>query len=398
MVKVCIIYGSWLTALIGPSKSLTRFSKNKEFFLKNEIDLNIFSFDKFISRNFSHEVKAKETKTNKGRLKKTFFKFSKSIFLFSKLEILLKYFKPGKQIVKLFKRNNSIDNYDVFVFHELYTCYYFLKSYPNLNGKKVILYHHGNGEGFTMLKLYYPLINESGFLRKLFEIEKYVLSRIDKFMFISNNSRLRFLKRFDSFKVETDFFHNGIENIEGYSNNLKDYSKFKLVCAGTINYRKGQELIIDAIPKIRKDIIDRLHITFLGNGPDLIKLKDKVEKLGLLSVVDFRGGTNNVREYLLSSNIFILTSRDEGLPIAIIEAMREGLPIISTNVAGIPELVENEYNGLLIEPTVDSVVNSLNSLSEKDWQSFGNNSRLLFEEKFTLEKMMENYANAIKTV
>lgn len=60
---------------------------------------------------------------------------------------------------------------------------------------------------------------------------------------------------------------------------------------------------------------------------------------GISKYIDFIGVSNQVENYLLRSDIFMLPSRDEGFPISILEAMRAGLPIISTNIAGIPEMV-----------------------------------------------------------
>ena len=88
-------------------------------------------------------------------------------------------------------------------------------------------------------------------------------------------------------------------------------------------------------------------------------------------------------------------SNNEGLPISIIEAMRAGLPVISTNVSGIPEQIEPLYNGLLIEPSVDELVKVLNNLPQYDWKSMGENSRKRFEKEFTFKQMMNSYCDML---
>ena len=85
-------------------------------------------------------------------------------------------------------------------------------------------------------------------------------------------------------------------------------------------------------------------------------------------------------------------SRNEGLPISVLEAMRAGLPVISTRVDGIPEQVD-ERNGVLIDPNVDQLVDVLNKLPEFDWESLGKGSRIRFENEYTFERMLRDYAD-----
>src|SRR5690606_25360259 len=101
-------------------------------------------------------------------------------------------------------------------------------------------------------------------------------------------------------------------------------------------------------------------------------------------------------DYLSSSDIFVLPSKDEGLPISIIEAMRAGLPVIATSVAGIPEMIDHQKNGLLIQPTITSLVSALTSLNKYDWQMMGKMARRTYEEKFTLHQMIKGYCTVIK--
>ena len=85
----------------------------------------------------------------------------------------------------------------------------------------------------------------------------------------------------------------------------------------------------------------------------------------------------------VNSDLFILPSITEGFPIAILEAMRVGLPIVSTNVAGIPEMINDGDTGLIIEPSVDGVFGFLSNFEKYDWKKMGENSHDLFLEKFT---------------
>ena len=88
-------------------------------------------------------------------------------------------------------------------------------------------------------------------------------------------------------------------------------------------------------------------------------------------------------------------SNNEGLPISIIEAMRAGLPVISTPVAGIPEQVEPLYNGLLVEPEAGKLAEVLNNITQYDWKQMGINSRKRFEKEFSFEQMLKSYCDML---
>jgi len=89
----------------------------------------------------------------------------------------------------------------------------------------------------------------------------------------------------------------------------------------------------------------RLHL--VGNGPELAACRELVREMGLGDRVVFLGERFDVPALLSQSQVFVLASRHEGLPISILEAMRAGLPVVATGVGGIPEAVENGVTGLL---------------------------------------------------
>ena len=91
-------------------------------------------------------------------------------------------------------------------------------------------------------------------------------------------------------------------------------------------------------------------------------------------------------------------SQNEGLPISIIEAMRAGMPIISTRISGIPELVKEEYNGFLLNPDSRELVELLKKLPLYDWEQMGINSRKRFEKEFTFSRMEKEFCDMFDTV
>ena len=112
---------------------------------------------------------------------------------------------------------------------------------------------------------------------------------------------------------------------------------------------KGHVDVIDAIPMIVQQY-PNIKFFFAGEDQSNGKIKKYANAKGVNKHVIFAGYCDNIPEILSMFDIFILPSLLEGLPTSIIEAMTIGLPIIASNVGGIPELIDDGENGILIEP------------------------------------------------
>ena len=91
-----------------------------------------------------------------------------------------------------------------------------------------------------------------------------------------------------------------------------------------------------------------LHI--VGDGPERQRLENMVHVEGTENSVQFHGFQPDIVRYLNTADVLIMPSRTEGMPMALIEAAATGLPIIASNVGGIPEIVTHSFNGLLVQP------------------------------------------------
>lgn len=111
---------------------------------------------------------------------------------------------------------------------------------------------------------------------------------------------------------------------------------------------KGLSYLIRAMTHIKDGTL-----VVIGDGPEKTKLESLSENLGLSDRVSFTGWISNrsrLSQYLKRATVFVLSSLSEGTPQAIIEAMSYGLPIVATNVGGIPEIVVDGVNGFLVPP------------------------------------------------
>jgi colanic acid/amylovoran biosynthesis glycosyltransferase len=123
----------------------------------------------------------------------------------------------------------------------------------------------------------------------------------------------------------------------------------KLVCVGRLCEQKGQFLLIEAAQRLAKEGID-FQLTLAGDGELRSEIEGLIEQLGLSDKVSITGWISGeqVRCEILASRALVLPSFAEGLPVVLMESMVLLRPVISTYIAGIPELVENGKSGWLV--------------------------------------------------
>jgi glycosyltransferase involved in cell wall biosynthesis len=122
-----------------------------------------------------------------------------------------------------------------------------------------------------------------------------------------------------------------------------------LVCVGRLCDQKGHLILLDAMDRLRRKCPD-VSLTLAGDGPLRPMLEQRVADLDLAAHVRFAGSCDGarVRQLIQAARVMVLPSFAEGLPVVLMEAFALGRPVISTYVAGIPELVEPDRNGWLV--------------------------------------------------
>jgi glycosyltransferase involved in cell wall biosynthesis len=123
----------------------------------------------------------------------------------------------------------------------------------------------------------------------------------------------------------------------------------RLVCVGRLCEAKGQILLVDAVAELKRRGV-RVNLVLAGDGPLREEIESQVRQLGLEDAVHITGwiSSGQVRDEILRARALVLPSFAEGLPVVIMEALALKRPVITTFVAGIPELVKAEENGWLI--------------------------------------------------
>jgi colanic acid/amylovoran biosynthesis glycosyltransferase len=126
-------------------------------------------------------------------------------------------------------------------------------------------------------------------------------------------------------------------------------STFNLICVGRLAPAKAQHMLLAAVAGLLKQGRP-VRLRLAGDGPDRSRLERYVEQHDLLEAVQFEGAVNQDRilELYREADIFVLPSFAEGIPVVLMEAMAMEIPCVATWVAGIPELIRDEVDGLLV--------------------------------------------------
>ncbi len=165
------------------------------------------------------------------------------------------------------------------------------------------------------------------------------------------------------------------------------------LCVARLVRRKGINLILHALERTN---IQNLHIWVVGSGPDEEKLLQLAKQLGVQERVKFIGQelSEQLAEYYAKADFLIHAALTESFSMTLLEAMASGLPIIASDVGGIPELVEDNINGILFPPSnIDALSSAIVTMCEQTQLrlKFSENNRMKILDKYTWEQISTQY-------
>ncbi|WP_353095824.1 glycosyltransferase family 4 protein [Tissierella praeacuta] len=172
---------------------------------------------------------------------------------------------------------------------------------------------------------------------------------------------------------------------------------FILFYAAELNYNKHQDLLINSISILREKI-PNIKLLLAGSGIMESQYKAQAEKLAIHNNIEFLGHRKDVPKLLKLSDIVVASSRREGLPVNVMEAMVTGLPLVVTNVRGHRDLVKDGENGYIIElDDVEDFANSIEKLYRDDKLriEFGKRGIKLVQ-KYSLENVLKEMQGIYK--
>lgn len=222
-------------------------------------------------------------------------------------------------------------------------------------GLKIIYTAHGfhfyKGSPWKSWLLFYP-------------IEKYLSKYTDCLITINNEDFLLANRKFrDTNVVYIPGIGITIDKFKRTINDNLTKDEFKMVSVGQLSYRKNHKSVIKALALLKKEMdITKINYIICGLGEledDLIRM---IKDFDLVDNIHLVGFQQDIPKYLKSSDCFVFPSRQEGLPVSLMEAMAVPLPIICTDIRGNRDLVKNNEGGLLVEP--DDIEGFKNSIKE----------------------------------
>jgi glycosyltransferase involved in cell wall biosynthesis len=170
------------------------------------------------------------------------------------------------------------------------------------------------------------------------------------------------------------------------------------ITIGRLDAQKNHGLLINVFRRLYKQNVNAILLIIGEDNENMFKdFYDKSKSLN----THWLGLKKNIGDYLMLSDCFCLSSVYEGFPITIIEAMSIGLPIISTSVGGIPDVVKEGVNGFIClgneEDYYDSVMRFLNS-DDSNIQTIKLNNKLIYNDKYSIEVTARNYLSAYSSI
>jgi glycosyltransferase involved in cell wall biosynthesis len=184
---------------------------------------------------------------------------------------------------------------------------------------------------------------------------------------------------------------NGVD-IDEYSPAFyKGADRLRVTCVGRLIGNKGPHHLLEAVPALL-GVMPESEVVFVGDGPMLQTLQARAKALEVAHNVTFLGSRDDVADILRDSDVFVRPSLTEGMPLAVLEAMACGLPVIATAVGGTGEVIHHLDNGLLVSPCdVPGLARALIDLAtdEQLRQRLGSNARHSVEQDYSWERVIE---------
>lgn len=196
----------------------------------------------------------------------------------------------------------------------------------NIKGKIVVTEHND----------YYHGIGRIGMLKR-----RLLYTKADKVVLLTENNKQIYNKFLDNVEV--------INNPRPFvSNDISNQDNNRIITAGRLEYEKGYDRLIDIFndQEIRKS---NWKLDIYGEGSEKQNIINKIKNYKLENSIRVLPFTSNIKEELLNSDIYVLTSRTEAFPMVLLEAMECGLPCISFDISGPREIIKNGEDGFIVE-------------------------------------------------
>lgn len=239
--------------------------------------------------------------------------------------------------------------------------------------------------------IFYEFDGVKKFIYKIIEgiTAKYANSVVAVSNDLQEKLRSRHRKYYNKFVV----VYNGVTFDNNSIKVLADSNKFKILFVGRLVEIKNIKYLLDSLHKLKEQGV-QFECDIIGEG----ELKDELIKncidKNIGECVNFLGFRENIQDYMLKSDLLVMTSKMEGIPLVIIEAFANKLPVVASAVGGICEMIQNNYNGILFNLDGEDELTKvfLDIFNDKyDLKKIRETAYEEYKNKWTREVMIKKY-------
>ncbi len=313
---------------------------------------------------------------------RTFYKWHTLSFLLSALVFLIR------------KRNY----YDILHVHTMYSPAVLACALKAILKKKVIVKVRRTGSGALFNRLFVNLLDKWRF--------KFLVHYVDCFIAVNREAEMTLVSMGiprDSIKwipngVDKNLFKPANKEEKEYLKRITGVKGGPIIAfVGRLISRKKVELLISILPIIKKHF-SKAVLLVIGEGSERKAWEELAKEKRVFEDIVFAGqcGQEKLLNFLKVSDLFVLPSRSEGIPNALLEAMASGLPVVASRINGIMDLISDGHNGLLFAPMeendlLEKVVTLLEN--EKFRREIGGKARETVENRFSFDIIKQEYAD-----
>ncbi|WP_242213049.1 glycosyltransferase family 4 protein [Bacillus cereus group sp. BfR-BA-01383] len=294
-------------------------------------------------------------------------------------------------------KNINLKKYDVFHAQDLFTAN-ILGRINRLYKKPLLFTPHGM---FTFNRVKFGIFEKDSLEEAYYKTLESKAIEFANHLIILSDSFRQPLMQLGAKQEKMTTVLTGIDYPEKYDvKNTLAQKKIVITCVARLGPRKGHKVLFDALSQMERKYTENIKVLIVGDGEMRDALEKQVASLNL-SMVEFLGERDDVPNILSKTDIFVLPTLNDSLPISIIEAMHSGACVISTTSGGIPELVHHEKTGILVDVgDVNKLKHALKFVIEnqQDREKLGENARNFAKKYLTRETMIAHIEKIYKDI
>lgn len=314
----------------------------------------------------------------------------------------------GFDVIDIFRKYNKTKYKNVVVIKDKCTIDYIvsLSNFIKKNKPDLVIVHGYSTHIWTKLAIahsgeHVKLIHVEHNREKYTSFRSFLMRKLDKYtdkyICVSKGVANHLIKQgIDDSKVEV--IYNGID-VQNFDLQKEAHDIFTAGMVARFSKQKDQMTLIKAIEYLVKEKNEQIKLLLMGEGKTKKRCKEYVKEHNMEDYIEFIDG--NFKDLIVKTDVFVLSTHYEGLPLVICEAMASKTPVIGTDVIGVNEIIVNNETGLLVkENDIVDLANKIMELRKNKLkrEEIENKSYEWVLKNFNKEKMNINYKSMIKNL